>query len=270
MRVPQSSPFTEKRLPPRRLRIPQARVLLALVPKSGSKTLPVLPRVELAKSAGFSPTSGTINRALHGIPKGSSSGHPHKGLLALGLLECIDRNGITGYRITPSGLNAAGEYADLPKMRDKTICINSRYLDDLTEIEQQRIDVTTKTALTDARLGQGKFRSQVLQTWEYRCAVTGSAIDQAIRASHIKPWREATNNERLDPDNGLPLIASLDALFDAGLISFGPSGKLLASAKLTRAERKIYGIVGRSLRKKPTPRMARYLAYHRAKHGFRS
>jgi hypothetical protein len=55
----------------------------------------------------------------------------------------------------------------LPTLRDKSICINDRYLPhDLDEIEcQQDIDETTKHALIDARLGQGKFRRQVIQSW---------------------------------------------------------------------------------------------------------
>ncbi len=147
----------------------------------------------------------------------------------------------------------------------------STLVDDLNGINQeQNVDPTTKKALVDARLGQGKFRSRVLQFWGNCCSVTGSTIEAAIRASHIKPWRESSNAERLDPDNGLPLVASLDALFDGGLVSFDSSGKLIASSKLSMTERRIFGIDGASLRKKPTAKMAEYLAHHRAKHGFKS
>jgi putative restriction endonuclease len=136
--------------------------------------------------------------------------------------------------------------------------------------EQHNVDATTKKALVEARLGQGKFRAQVLQSWGNACSVTGSMIQAAIRASHIKAWRESSNAERLDPENGLPLIASLDALFDAGLISFDSSGKLIASSKVSMAERGIFGIGETALRRKPTPRMAGYLAHHCAKHGLES
>jgi putative restriction endonuclease len=136
--------------------------------------------------------------------------------------------------------------------------------------QQQNLDPTTKKALVDARLGQGKFRKEVLQSWDNCCSVTGSLIQAAIRASHITPWRESSNAERLDPNNGLPLIASLDALFDAGLISFDSCGKLIASPKLSSTEQGIFGISENSLRKKPAAKMAGYLAHHRATHGFDS
>jgi hypothetical protein len=142
-------------------------------------------------------------------------------------------------------------------------------VEDLNAINHETtVDPTTKKALVDARLGQGKFRTDVLQLWDDRCSVTGSTIKAAIRVSHIKPWRESSDAERLDPSNGLPLIASLDALFDAGLISFDSSGLMIVSPEMSAKERKVFGIERKSLRRRPTEGMAAYLAIHRRKHGF--
>ena len=103
----------------------------------------------------------------------------------------------------------------------------------------------------------------MLALWNDRCAVTGSETRDAIRASHIKPWSKSSDEERLDPRNGIPLVASLDVLFDAGLISFGPSGKMIASSRLSTAERELFGIGEASLTEKPAAKTAEYLAYHR-------
>ena len=94
--------------------------------------------------------------------------------------------------------------------------------------------------------------------------MTGFNIPQALRASHIKPWKESTNRERLDPANGLLLQASLDALFDVGLVSFDGDGKLLLSKGLeSKALRKL-GLTNMSkLVKKPSAATAKYLQYHR-------
>lgn len=135
-------------------------------------------------------------------------------------------------------------------------------VDDIKQVTGQNIDSTTKEALVNARVGQGVFRAQVLGLWGHRCSVTGSTTLYAIRASHIKPWRESTNEERLDPQNGLPLVANLDALFDAGLISFASSGRLIVSSKVSKTERRIFGILNRSLAKKPSSKMAEYLTLH--------
>jgi predicted restriction endonuclease len=130
-------------------------------------------------------------------------------------------------------------------------------------LSKKAADATSKQTLVDARIGQGAFRSAVLQLWDHRCSVTGSTTMDVIRASHIKPWRDSTDEERLDPMNGLALVASLDALFDAGLISFEDSGRMLVASELPQREREILGVVGRSLAKKPSTETAAYLQHHR-------
>ncbi|HYV38544.1 MAG TPA: HNH endonuclease [Gemmataceae bacterium] len=132
----------------------------------------------------------------------------------------------------------------------------------IASVRREQLASTTQEALVLARIGQGPFRKQVLQLWG-QCALTGSVTFEAIRASHIKPWRDSTDEERLDPYNGIPLVASLDALFDAGLISFETSGAMIVSPKLSDAERNIFGIVKKSLSKKPPARTTKYLAFHR-------
>ena len=139
----------------------------------------------------------------------------------------------------------------------------SMLIDDLKALIKQNKNSTIKEALIKARIGQGIFRTQVLKLWGDRCSVTNSETSDAIRASHIKPWRLSTNEERLDPNNGLPLIASLDALFDAGLISFDESGKLIVSSKLKATEQKIFGINNTALTRTPTEKTVEYLTYHR-------
>ena len=134
---------------------------------------------------------------------------------------------------------------------------------DMKSILAGRADTTTKEALAHARVGQGRFRSEVMKLWGSRCCVTGTRIRDAIRASHIKPWRNSTDQERLDPNNGLPLIATLDALFDAGLIAFESGGKLLISTRVVAAERNRLGLTACKLERKPSGQTAKYLAYHR-------
>lgn len=146
-------------------------------------------------------------------------------------------------------------------MRPKTG--ESTLADDLQAIVRRKLEATTKEALINARVGQGLFRQQVLNAWGNKCAVSGSTVLDAIRASHIKPWRNSTDNERLDPFNGLPLIASLDALFDAGFVAFNEDGRLLVSGRLTEDEQSIFGLAGMRLRKIPPKELAEYLEYHR-------
>ena len=48
-------------------------------------------------------------------------------------------------------------------------------------------------------------------------------------ASYCKPWRDATNEERLNGENGLLLTPSIDHLFDRGFIGFEDNGRLIVS-----------------------------------------
>jgi hypothetical protein len=126
------------------------------------------------------------------------------------------------------------------------------------------VDETTREALVQARVGQGRFRAEVLRLWDSKCAVTGSDVRIAIRASHIRPWRHSTHEQRLDPHNGLPLVANLDALFDAGLISFAADGALLVSSVMSPRESELFGLADQSLRCPASSATGDYLAYHRA------
>ena len=123
---------------PTRLRTPQARVLAALQPADPvdpPSEWPTVTRAQLGVRAGYTAVSGTVTRAINGIHPGSSSGDPHPGLLALGLVEevvlSIEGVSETNYRSTPAGVRAYQVYLSqqgaLPQLRDAASCTNDRY-----------------------------------------------------------------------------------------------------------------------------------------------
>lgn len=87
---------------------------------------------------------------------------------------------------------------------------------------------TEREALIVARRGQGLFKQRVMKI-ETRCRITGVTNPIHLRASHCKPWRDSTNDERLNGENGLLLTPTIDHLFDRGFISFENSGILIVS-----------------------------------------
>jgi len=90
------------------------------------------------------------------------------------------------------------------------------------------IPVTEREAIIRARRGQGLFKQRVMEI-EKRCRITGVTNPVHLIASHCKPWRDATNAERLDGENGLLLTPSIDHLFDRGFIGFENNGSLIVS-----------------------------------------
>ncbi len=84
---------------------------------------------------------------------------------------------------------------------------------------------TEALRLQKSRIGQGRFRAELLARWGGACPLTGITEPALLRASHIVPWNCCeTDAERLNPDNGLLLSALWDAAFDQGLVVFDDSG----------------------------------------------
>jgi putative restriction endonuclease len=128
---------------------------------------------------------------------------------------------------------------------------------------------TQKSSLVQSRIGQGPYRDNLLVYWEERCAVTELDLTRLLCASHIKPWRDSNNAERLDLYNGLLLSPAYDAAFDKGYITFGIDGVMQVSPQLSDNQLSALGIVkGVALRKIEDAHRA-YLAYHN-EHIFKS
>jgi len=125
------------------------------------------------------------------------------------------------------------------------------------------IGPTDKQTLVNARRGQGLFRERVIQL-EGKCRVTGIDLVDHLRATYIKPWKDSTDHEKLDGNNGLLLAPHIDHLFDQGYISFTDVGDLITSKQCPVALIEAWGING-SMNVGPfRPPQRPYLAHHRA------
>ncbi len=145
--------------------------------------------------------------------------------------------------------------------------------DSLTEWEerlQQRIAAsdsipeTTRRDLILARRGQGQFKQNVARL-EARCRLTGVTNPTHLIASHIKPWRESNDEERLAGTNGLLLTPSIDHLFDRGFISFDDDGVTMISPVADPEALPRMGVVldRRLFAGSFSPEQQRFLEYHR-------
>lgn len=83
---------------------------------------------------------------------------------------------------------------------------------------------TERIIVAAARVGQHMFATHVLANCGSQCVFcgfrpSGSIIKRMLLAGHIKPWRDSTPTERLDPRNGLAACPAHDVAFDAGLLT---------------------------------------------------
>ena len=149
-------------------------------------------------------------------------------------------------------------------------------LADLDALATEAPDETERDTLAKARIGQGKFRAGIVGAWRKGeiCALTGLAVPEMLVASHIKPWRECSNAERLDPMNGLLLAAHVDKLFDRYLLSFEPSREGFRTVIHPRVRREVAQLGLKSvcvldisqLRLEDERRFGRYMGEHLKRH----
>ena len=119
--------------------------------------------------------------------------------------------------------------------------------------------------LRKERIGQNVFRSALMDYWEKSCAVTGVQNPTLLRASHIVPWVTCeSDEERLNVHNGLLLVATLDAAFDAGLISFDDNGLILISEKVSGEDQTASGIESTMRLNRLNDEIRKRMAWHRS------
>ncbi len=96
---------------------------------------------------------------------------------------------------------------------------------------------------------------------------TASLLDDMQRlrevASHIKPWRDCDNRERLDGANGLLLSPHVDKLFDRHWISIDSAGQLLCEHQAAREALRCWGIEGANLIRPFSREQEQFLSVHR-------
>ena len=112
-------------------------------------------------------------------------------------------------------------------------------------------------------IAQTFFRSNLLKLWDGACSVTGVSDPRVLRASHIKPWKDSSSEEKLDRNNGLLLIPDLDVLFDEGLITFQKDGTMRQSPSFGLADQRKMRIDRSFSLRHVTDEMQPYLEYHR-------
>lgn len=159
-------------------------------------------------------------------------------------------------------LNVAAEDAT-----DQLIEIAFPALQDWEDQQQRQIESTgglaetTRKALVQARIGQGRFKQSVAG-YERACRITKVDNPTHLIASHIKPWRESDNEERLAGGNGLLLTPSIDHLFDRGFISFEDNGDLITSPIADTRSLKRMGVETKNVGQFNTDQK-HFLDYHR-------
>ena len=139
------------------------------------------------------------------------------------------------------------------------------------KVSSNQIHSGVRISETKYRIGQAQLRKFLLEE-RGCCDLTGFDIKPLLVVSHIIPWC-VDEQYRTDPRNVLLLRFDIDALFDAGFISFEDDGKMIIAKSLDDAlkshpnDTALMGLK-EVLAKKPKLDVKRlgcnkFLAYHR-------
>ena len=171
----------------------------------------------------------------------------------------------------PPGAVAGRTVSDVPalhRLLRRAFQLSKALPNELLHTFEKQVALLPRTTeaerLVVQRVGQNIFRDGLLDLWEGRCAATGLAMPELLRASHIKPWADCeTDAERLDVYNGFLLAPHLDAAFDRGFITLSDDGAFVTSDALDGAARAILGLDGLLHVRGLTEGHRLYLIWHR-------
>ena len=176
-----------------------------------------------------------------------------------------------------TSLNKRDKYntpRDLTNFRSALRKFRQFIQDDYSQIQENQIENeikkvknnstltrTERDAIVKSRVGQGLFRQRLIEHWG-GCSITEFCMFDCLIASHIKPWKDSTNEERLSVYNGLLLLPNYDKLFDRGYISFDMEGKIIYSRFFPCLNRKLLGMDNSIQLTHVSPQHKVFLEYH--------
>lgn len=147
--------------------------------------------------------------------------------------------------------------SDYARQQEETILAEVSHVQDNNSLSK-----TEREAIIKARIGQGLFRSKLINYW-HGCSISTFAHFDLLVASHIKPWKDADNSERISVFNGLLLLPNYDKLFDRGYISFEDNGRIIFSRYIDDYDRRLLGMDKNLHLTKIEDFHKPFLAYHR-------
>lgn len=150
----------------------------------------------------------------------------------------------------PLGARGAVGVADVPALHAllrRAFQLSRTLPDEPLRVFEARAKALPRTTeaerLVLQRVGQDVFRGALLEYWEGRCAITGLAVPELLRASHIKPWADCESDaERLDVFNGLLLAPQMDAAIDRGFVTVADDGAVVVAGVLDAPARTVLGL----------------------------
>lgn len=119
----------------------------------------------------------------------------------------------------------------------ENLTIEMKFADILYDINNLKGE--TKVREVKTRVNQNFFRQVVISNYSGKCAISGIDIPDLLIASHIIPWSKS-EDERLNPENGICFSSLYDKAFDKGLIAINERFEVIFSSDLKKKSKNEY------------------------------
>lgn len=220
-------------------------------------------QTQIAGPRGYVNTEIRENRKI--IARGDNRGYRLITEIALPLISYIRIMKLLSHNGTP--IFYWKLFPDFDAIEDKQEALVYKYGKRNTEVidtESLENENNKQYQIRQARKGQGKYRENLLMECWY-CPFTRITEPELLIASHIKPWRESDEDEKIDPKNGFIFTPMYDKLFDRGFITFTDNKKVRLSNWISRHTFRIIGLEeNQHIQDLPIDEKRKYyLEYHR-------
>lgn len=135
------------------------------------------------------------------------------------------------------------------------------FIESIDEQIKNIVNPNEKEAIIKQRLTQGLFKEKLIKK-ECKCKICSIKNRYFLIASHIKPWVDSNDYEKIDENNGFLLCPNHDKLFDGGYISFTDNGTLIISSILSKDDIELFNL-NKNITIEINEEIKKYLEYHR-------
>lgn len=140
--------------------------------------------------------------------------------------------------------------------------------DYLTQEElSEEIPITIKPSSGKQRIGQQKFRKNILVNFGYKCVVCGISDVDLLEASHIIPVVDKILSGKIN--NGICLCSNCHKMFDNGFFSFNEKYEVIISRRKKISNITLEVLKNRKIGKCKILPSKKYFGLHRAKFGIK-
>ena len=126
----------------------------------------------------------------------------------------------------------------------------------------QIIAIMESEAKSKIRKGKQRFKQALSPIWNNECAICSINSSDLLHASPAKAWKDSTEEEKMDPFNGILLCSNHDALYTKGYIAFDGQGKIHISDRIKETDYEKY-MIHSKIRIKRQEDHKKYLKWHK-------